>query len=348
MTRQELYNYFVRAKRPIDCFGSVKSQKELKSIYLDYVKQIHPDTAVGRDQYISTQGFLLLQELYNKGLEELEKGIYCIKNIVDLYTKQDALFEINVHNKQYKFYELIFNGELADIYRGTCDKDLVVLKLAVDENDNELLKQEYDTLLNYSHPSIPIVRDYIKINGCSAVVMDNIDGENLVEIMKRHPKGLDIKIVAWMMERLLSVVGYLHSNYIVHGNIIPENIIVNGVTHNVSLTGFSFHVNKANEDDKHYQIRNDDFSAPEVNKTSKVNPSSDIYSLGKLFIYMLGGNISNNGLPIYIDNEVRKFIRSLVKESPLNRSDDAWKLWDEWRELRVNKVAKPHYEVVNF
>lgn len=348
MTRQELYNMFVRSKRPIDCFGDVKDEAELKKVYRNFARQIHPDTASPRDKYISEQGMSILNDLYNLGLTELEQGIYSIKNILDLYQHQDPLFEIKVKGNPYKFYEQVATGEVADIYRGIADNNLVVLKIAMDEGDNALLKQEFDTLNSYTHQSMPIVRDFVKINGRAGIVMDNIEGMPLVEIMKKYPKGLDPKIVMWVMERLFSIVGYLHSNMIVHGNIIPENIIINGINHNTSLLGFSFHIPKANEKDKHYQIRSEEFSAPEVNKTSQVLPKSDIYSLGKLAIYMLGGSTFTNGMPVSVNQQVREFIRTLVVEDVDKRPIDAWKLWDDWRDIRVKAYGKPKYVPVEF
>lgn len=347
MNRQEFYNKLVKAKRPIDCFGDVKDEKELKKVYFSLVKGIHPDTAKESEKYISNEGFLLLQYLYKQAQEELEKGIYFLKNVVDIYNAQTPLFELSVHKKDYKFYELICNGEIADIYKGVCDKDIVILKVCADEADNDLLAQEYKTLNNYSHSSFPVVRDYIKINGRAGIIMDELEGVRLEDIMERNKKGIEPKYVAWMLERLFSAVGYLHSNYIVHGNLIPENIIVNGIKHNVGITGFSFHISEANKWGN-YQIRNEDFSAPEVSKDATVLPSSDIYSIGKLAIYMLGGNIKNNGMPITIDKRVRDFIRSLVVEDYKKRSDDAWKLWDEWRKIRIEVYGKPKYIPIDF
>lgn len=338
----------IRAKHPIDVFGKLNNETELKKSYKELVKQIHPDTSSERDKYISTQGFQVLQDIYKRAQEELKKGIYDLIEDVDIYSKETPLFEIKVHSKNYQFFECICNGEISDIYKGLCNKEIVCLKLGIDENDNNLLKSEYEILNNYSHHSLPIVRDYIKINGCSAIVMDEIKGKNLVDIMKDNPNGLKPEIVMWVMERLFSAVGYLHSNFIIHGNIIPDNIMLNGFNHNASLTGFSFHISKANEKDAHYQIRNEDFSAPEVNKTSKVLPQSDIYSLGKLAIYMLGGSLKTNGMPLSVKAEVREFIRRMVEIDVNKRPNDAWKLWDEWRDIRVKVYGKPHYIPIEF
>lgn len=348
MTKQECYNLLVKAKRPFECFGEVKTIEELHKIYKGLAKIIHPDTAEDKDKYICTSGFAILQDLYKRAQEEISSGIYGIVNIIDIYDKSKELFSFSSHGKTYRIYEKVFEGEVSDIYRGTCDKSLVSIKLGIEESDNDLIKREYETLNSFSHHSMPIVRDLIKINNNYAIIMDNIEGENLLDIMDRNKNGIPAEVVMWVMERLFSVVGYLHSNYIVHGNILPENIVINKSNHNVVLTGFSFHIPKANEDGSHYQIRNDEYSAPEVNKTSRVGPESDIYSLGKLAIHMLGGNTSNNGLPINLDLGLRQFIRKLVTEDRYARPNDAWKLWDEWIALRNRIYGTQRFKQIDF
>lgn len=342
-----MYKELVSAKRPKDVFSDVKTEKELKKKYLLLAKEIHPDTAIDSEKYIATIGFSILNELYQKGIEELNQGIYNIISVIGLYEKQTPLFELNIHGKMYSFYENIYAGEISDIYRGLCDKDVVILKLALDENDNTLIKSEYDTLNNISHPSLPIVREFVKINDCAGIIMDERSGMSLAEIIEKNPNGIDEKIVAWMLERLFSVVGYLHYNKVVHGNIVPENIIVTPENHNVSLMGFSFHIFDAQEKDKKYQIFNDDYSDPKIKDKIKVNPRTDIYSIGKIAIKLLGGDINSNGMPIKIDSRVRTFIHKLVSDYSI-RSDDAWGLWDEWRKIRLEVYGKPHFTVVNF
>lgn len=348
MSRQEVYNMLVRAKRPKDLFGEVKDEKELKKQYNYFAKLIHPDTASANEQYLSQQGFPILQELYKKGIDELKKNIYNVFETVDLYKSQEAIFEIKIKGKLYKFYECICNGEISDIYRGLCDNDIVCLKIAIDEADNDLLKAEYDTLMKYTHTSMPIAKAFVKINGLSAIIMDEIKGESLISIMERNKSGIPAEHVMWIMERLFSVVGYLHSNFIIHENLIPENILIDKNVHNVILTGFSFHIPNANEDSKKYMIASEKFSAKEVSELKPVTPKSDIYSLGKLAIYMLGGSVTTNGMPTVVPIEIRDFIRKMVTDNVNERSDDAWKLWDEWRAIRTKLYGTKRFQNATF
>ena len=164
--------------------------------------------------------------------------------------------------------------------------------------------------------------------------MREVKGITMNELMDQYKRGVPAKHVMWMLERLLSVVGYLHSNFVVHGNIIPENIIINKDNHNVTLLGLSFCIPNANTEDAHYKIVNDFYTAPEVNKNARVLPSSDIYSVGKIAIKLLGGDVSTNGMPISVDSRVRTFIRKMVSPSLSERPNDAWELWTKLIKLR--------------
>jgi serine/threonine protein kinase len=174
--------------------------------------------------------------------------------------------------------------------------------------------------------------------------MREVKGITMPELMEQYKKGVPAEHVMWMLERLLSVVGYLHSNCVVHGNIKPENIIINKETHNVSLVGFSFCIANANTVEAQYKIINDFYTAPEVKKTARVLPSSDVYSIGKIAITLLGGNVANDGMPNFVDARIRAFIRKMVSKTQSDRPNDAWKLWSELIKLRTEVFGTQRFK----
>ena len=208
------------------------------------------------------------------------------------------------------------------------------MKVAINPEDNDLITTEYNVLSTIRHQSLPYVEQKIMVNDTNSILMREVKGITMPELLEQYKKGVPAEHVMWMLERLLSVVGYLHSNCVVHGNIKPENIIINKDNHNVTLSGFSFCIPNANTAEAQYKIVNDYYTAPEVSKTARVLPSSDIYSIGKIAIKLLGGDVSSNGMPISVDAKVRAFIRKMVSSSLAERPNDAWKLWSELIKLR--------------
>ncbi len=334
MTIKQIYEKVLQAKRPIEFFGDISSEEELKKVYKQNVRKVHPDSVKDEDKYIANETISMLSKLYNLGKKELKEGIYNVTDSVEMYKHIPPLFEITIKGELYKFYENVFEGEVAYIFKGTNKKDIVYLKMAIDPDDNELIDTEYDVLTTSRHQSLPYVEQKININDSNAILMREVKGITMNELLEQYKKGVPAEHVMWMLERLLSVVGYLHSNCVVHGNIKPENIIINKDNHNVSLLGFSFCIPKANTSEAQYKIVNDYYTAPEVDKTVRVLPSSDVYSIGKSAIKLLGGDVSSNGMPILIDARVRAFIRKMVSTNLSDRPNDAWKLWTELIELR--------------
>lgn len=344
MTVKQIYEKMLQAKRPIEFFGEITTEEELKKTYKNYAKKLHPDIVSEKDQYIATEAFSILSKLYNLGLKQLKDGIYNVIDPVEIYKHMSPLFEITIKGSLYQFYENVFEGEVAYIFKGINGNNIVYLKFAIDPEDNELIEKEYNMLLSLRHQSLPYVEQKIMVNDTKAILMREVKGITMPELLEQYPRGVPAEHVMWMMERMLSVVGYLHSNCVVHGNIKPENIIINKDNHNVSLLGFSFCIPKANTPDAKYQIVNDYYTAPEVNKTAMVLPSSDVYSIGKIAIKLLGGDIKRNAMPVSVDVRVRTFIRKMVSTTETDRPNDAWKLWSELATLRTEVFGTQRFK----
>ncbi len=347
MNIKEIYDKLLQAKRPIDFFGNVSSQNELNIEFMKYTPMFDPEFAQHEDEYITGQTLSILNELYEAGLEEIKKGIYSKVKPISFFKSKTPLFELTINEQLYQFYWCIYTGEVAYIFKGSSETDIVYLKVAINPNDNNLIDSEYDVLSTLRHQSLPYVEQEIKINDSNSILMREVKGITMPKLMKEYPSGVPAEHVMWMMERMLSVTGFLHSNFVVHGNIKPENIIINKDNHNVSLLGLSFCIKSANSNDAHYKIVNDFYTASEVSKTAKVLPSSDIYSIGKVAIELLGGDIKNNEIPSSVDVKIRNFIRKMVSQDPTNRPGDAWELWTELRKLRTEVFGDQRFKTLN-
>lgn len=342
MVIEEVIEKLIKAKRPIDFFGNV-DEDTIKSDYRTYAKMLHPDIVKFKDKNeedLIVKTFNLLNILYKKALEELKEGIYNIVDQVKLYDKKKPFLEF----ESFKFYEHYFQGDVANIFKGLNNDEIVYLKVAKDPSDNDLVKSEFELLKKLDHNSLPKVIKQVVINDCNAFVMEEAKGIKVDELLEEYKTGVPPTHVMWILERLFSVVGYLHSQKVVHGNILPEHIIINPENHNVSLVGFSMSVENANEKDARYKIINDIYTAPEVNSNARVLPNSDIYSIGKIAIKLLGGNVETNGIPMSVDYDIRSFVKKLVDKNPTVRENDAWKLWDGTIELRDKIFGKERFK----
>lgn len=330
MSIEEIKKVLEMCTRPLDFFGDV-SLDEISKKYKKYARHCHPDIAPPDKKELAEETIKMLNEIYDRAEKEYEKGIYNITDPKELYKHTPPIIEFKLKNKTYKFYKDLGYGDVCNTYEGLCDNELVFLRIVLDENDNDLLKEEYKMLRELEHLSLPKVISYLSLNGRSAIIYKKMPGLTTEEIIKTYGR-IPGEHVAWMIERMLSLIGYLHENKIIHGNIKPSNVIIDTDMHNVYLDDYSLSVKDANEDNKKYQIINENFTPSYVNSNALITPNVDIYGVGKIAILLLGGDIKSNGMPVDCDLRLRTFIRKLVDEN--QRQCDAWALWDELIALR--------------
>ena len=93
-------------------------------------------------------------------------------------------------------------------------------------SDPESAKNELNILNGLKHPGLPYIYDILPLSqDKTAIVMDLIKGPTLMqEAFSLH--GLSVPRTIDITKRLCSIVSYLHKLNIIHGDIKPNNIIL--------------------------------------------------------------------------------------------------------------------------
>ncbi len=340
MSFKEAVDILTSSKRPIEVFGEGTEEK-IKKRYRSYVKICHPDIVSNECKDLAEKIMKILNNFYKRALDEIKKGIYDVTDEKEVLKASEALFALTIRNKEYTFYKYLYSEDVGDIYEGLCEDERVLIKICSDEDDNDLVKNEYQLLLKLNHASIPKVMTRLRVNDKEAFISSKPEGLGLDEFLRNYGY-LSGEHICWVLERLLSCIGYLHSLKIVHGNIKEDNILINPDTHNVILKDYSLCIVDANEKDSSYKIINDSYTPDYVSKDSKVIPNTDIYAVGKIAIKLLGGDIDRVALPVTCDIRVRQFIRKLLDKN----SNDAWQLWDELIKIRTEVYGSKRFQTL--
>lgn len=251
----------------------------------------------------------------------------------------DAIYNNGI---KYELHSLIAKGTVCEVYKGISSRgENVCIKVPIDRADNVLLTNEAEILKRIEHKSMPILIDNFYDDNAKAInVLNNIEGIDLVSLKEKFPDGVPIQHVSWILDRLLSVVGYLHYANIIHGFIEPSNIIINPKNHNAILIDYSFAIADANTEDEKYKYFVEHYSAPEILQKAKPHPRTDIYSLGKVALFLLGGNIETGEFPSTMDDKeissymFKMFISQLIQTDVNKRATDVWEEWHKLREIR--------------
>jgi len=368
MTLQQAYDKIEAAGNPKDFFGPVANKDELQDLFREFSLRFHPDRTQDKtEKELRTKFFQILTEMYFVGKEQLDNGSYlnpapkssaptvtptATYDVSDLEKLKPRLI-FTKNGKEYKIYEQIYENAITKIFVGLCGKEKIQLNVARESKYNDYIMNEYEVLKKLSHFSIPVplailnINDELEDDDKLAFVMTAHRGDTIDEIMKKKPYGIDQRHVTWILERLFENIGYLHSKCVIHGNLRPDNIVINKDNHGVGLTGFEFCVDEANKPGARYKIMNKFYSAPEINKTIRTTPDTDIYSIGQIAILLLGGNVQTGELPASVNTNLQRFLRSLIGDHK-TRPNDAWKLWDEIRHLRKDVMKVPTFEKFDY
>lgn len=252
---------------------------------------------------------------------------------------------IETQKNRYFITKVLAYGDISTVYEGYYIDDnsqkAVVIKIVSDSSDNDLIGREIKSLkiLNTDPDSnvlhLSLLLDIFKTKDRNiGVILQRFEGYTINEV-RQHPlylNGFSDYHTGWVLSRLLSVVGYAHNKGIIHCNIEPNHILINPATHNAGLIDWCY----SSIDSQEFIANNADYSPSEAFEEGRVVPltSSDLYSLGKSMIYLLGGDIKNNTFPESVEPRLQQFIQSFVLPSPYQRTRDAWRAFHQLEELR--------------
>ena len=244
----------------------------------------------------------------------------------------------------YKIKDEIAEGGFGKTYLGEHSilGTPVCLKHAhfVSPQDEELLIEEAKSVWDLRHYSIPNIREIVRHTDDSLVlVMSYIPGPTLAQILEKH-KRVDAEHIAWIAERALNALKYLHFHGVVHGDVKPQNIIIQPDSHQVVLVDYGLSLIRPNKTstNKGYTPH---YSSPEAVNGDPLLPESDFYSLGMTMIAGLGGDVEMKKVPNTTPDPLCKFIKSLIAFEVTARPH--WKkidLCDEIREVRQKSFGR--------
>ncbi|CCD66841.2 Protein kinase domain-containing protein [Caenorhabditis elegans] len=133
--------------------------------------------------------------------------------------------------------------------------------------------------------------DYNVFRGFHYVVTDLFDTSVKKYIKEHHPNGIALENVAAMGRKILKGLVFLHEHNIVHGDLKPENIMLNLANPNdVKLGDFGLS-RFAKPYHDHVQCQSMFYRAPEAFVRGRYNGATDMWSFGCTVAEMVSGKI---------------------------------------------------------
>jgi beta-lactam-binding protein with PASTA domain len=202
---------------------------------------------------------------------------------------------------RYRVLKRLGTGGMAEVW---CAEDEVLgrnvaLKLlgsryAEDEEFRERFRREARAAAGLTHPNIVGIFDRAEWDGKPYIAMELVDGRTLKELVtQRGPMPVDVAVD--LTEQLLKALGYAHKRGIVHRDVKPQNVIIDGEGQaKVADFGIARAVN-SDMTETGTIVGTVQYLSPEQAHGQPVDQRSDLYSAGVVLYELLTGQVPFDG-----------------------------------------------------
>lgn len=203
--------------------------------------------------------------------------------------------------------------------RAVAIKTLDRLLVDADDRDRERFAQEAKTLARFSHPNIPAIYD-VAFEDELRIIFQFIQGETVRSLLASGPLSLP-EVQKWFRQ-IASALQHAHEMNIIHRDLKPENLIVTADRQHCYLVDFGIALSAAQLKrltESHERIGTPGYMSPEQERGDTLDPSDDLYVLGKCLYEALSGqsiaagnyghlSVINETIPPAIDDLILKCI----------------------------------------
>lgn len=360
-TLRQLTDMVLGASSYREVFGartntSEETARQVKMRYRQYVKILHPDVYPEsiphalRDR--ATEAYKCFIRFHEQATQAVEAGTF---------GERPPLLTITTKRGTHTVETTYASGDMASTYRGRSQvngQDVATfIKIARTAADNDLLRVEAKALKtfaeatqgeNYRAFTPQLIDTFLVDSGkrLQANTITYLDGFcTLEEVRNTFPRGIDPLDMVWVWRRLLAALGFAHDNGVVHGAVLPQNVMIHPDQHGLVLVDWCY--SSIRQDESYVPIQavvtsRRDWYPDEVFDKKAPSPATDIAMAARTMIYLLAGDPIKGNLPVEVPRPLRAFFRGCLHHSQTARPQNAWLLLREFDEL-LETMGRPYY-----
>ncbi len=199
---------------------------------------------------------------------------------------------------QYRITERLGGGGMGDVYRATdleLDREVAIKCVRADLSDigdvTRRFRAEARTLARLSHPNIATVFRFFSQDAQLFLVMEFIAGTHFGSMLRKAgPLPADRALA--LLSQALDGLGYAHTQKVVHRDIKPGNLMVDGQgTVKVLDFGIAHVLDSTRMTRTGGIVGTPAYMAPEQALGQPIDHRTDLYSLGIVLYEMLTGTL---------------------------------------------------------
>jgi serine/threonine-protein kinase len=206
---------------------------------------------------------------------------------------------------RYKILQVLGRGSMGLVYKALDPKINRLLAIKTirfsDEFDEDVIQEikerffrEAEIAGRLSHPSIVTIHDIGEDQDLTFMAMEYLEGENLEKFISKRSL-LPLRKVLSVVATVADALEFAHKSFVIHRDIKPANIMLLKAG-GVKVTDFG--IAKAISSSRTRTgviLGTPNYMSPEQIMGQKIDPRSDIFSLGVVFYQMLVGELPFQG-----------------------------------------------------
>ncbi|KAL7714630.1 Protein kinase domain-containing protein [Entamoeba marina] len=217
---------------------------------------------------------------------------YTLLNIFNSYSGKKEIKKFDQSIKKPETLVFIGEGSYGKVYKTTlCTNEIVAIKEPHDESDVNYLKKEARVMQSCTHENIIKFLGYYENDNVYHIVMEFCD--MTLEYYYREYVYFEYlpDFIHKLMHQFNNGIKYLHEKqHMIHRDISPYNILlkISPTSQNITvkITDFGFCRTFGNNVITTIDVGNQIYNSPEIDNEHPYNDRSELFSIGKLLIFL--------------------------------------------------------------
>jgi DNA phosphorothioation-dependent restriction protein DptH len=227
---------------------------------------------------------------------------------------------------KYKLEEKLGEGASGAVYRAVSLEDgkTYAVKVLISTGSQLLeaqFRRELEILQKLAHgDSVLAVHDFVREGDKQYLVLDYAEGGNLHDFVTKSASGkLDILETKGIAMAVAKALQSMHEAQIIHRDLKPQNILSVNKVWRIADFGISKYLDRPITAFTLQKSHTPAYSAPEQIAGVEAAPSADIFSFGKLCLFMLEGKPDPELLKYVTSNPMKNLIEHCIEGAPDKR-----------------------------